>query len=608
MTLRAFEAVETVFARLVSRYGASCSGAGATGDNSSSSSGRTWDPVTTLDVLETLLCSLLSAVVPVLTRATTPRKRANSDKAELKRTRAAQALDAIVGGLYEHILVPAVRAFAPLSEGHLTACLADTPSSRKKTAARNDAPEFYGPDLRPGVHALLEGVLTTLDDVLPLPRRPDFASPSARTGSHARSAAEVPRYVTPHWGKGSETEDGSACIRTLLALECVRTLTSLYIPPSEAPEDQCCSGSSSGQDTSGKRPDSTAQAYSRPPTTAATAATASAVEENAAPAADSARTSGSISVFHSGERPGTASAPSPALGPAAVFPPGRRGPPRAARNLGESARVEKPSGPAHLRPRPREDAVPAQVGVRARVVGLEEAENDRGRGAGAVFAPGAKNGKTARARAKTKTRAERIAKLARRDALWWLCAVLGRLLPSLAPPASGYSHGPDAPEVESEPGHEDLSGDAQPEPAPPCPSPPLTEMNAYADIANVEVYAALADLLRKTRPPLHPRPGFHLHPPRAETPPTRSPPPSPRGHSSVPSNHAHACEDGGGTRAQAAALGGKSPKGREREMTCGHSEGDRREYARAGMDVGMGMSEVERGMLLAVLERAWLGV
>ncbi|KAL1940627.1 hypothetical protein VTO73DRAFT_8062 [Trametes versicolor] len=296
-----------------------------------------------------------------------------------------------------------------------------------------------------------------------------------------------------------------------------------------------------GDDLPNDASDSPAQAYSRPAHT---------------PASLAASSSGTHAA-----RPGTA--------PAAL-PITERAHPRAARDLGETA-----SGPA-------QHGGPVRDSLRAGAASASGGKAQRGRRAGRVDA-----GVDAR-----------IAKLARKDAVWWLCAVLDRLLPCLPPPSVG-------PERETAAAGDDPTAYSGPVPAY---NGPTGAAAVGADVAHEAVYAALADLLRRTRPR-----ACSSRPPL----PPASPSSSPRGLSPRASNHAESsppalgeATDDVGPGPSMGAGGGKSKRGLEKASAPSRGERPRAEDRRAGWagagDVGMG--EVERGMLLAVLERAWLGV
>ncbi|KAI0820653.1 hypothetical protein BC628DRAFT_844936 [Trametes gibbosa] len=507
-TFRAFQAVQTVTSRILARHGpsGSCTDSDLT----------TQDSAAKLGLLAVLLHSLVSNVVLALQlQHSTAIKYANKKKTSKKGAQAARvraeaaraALDDLCGGIYELVLCPAVRAFVPLSEGYLLACL-DPENSASCNAI---------PDLRPDVFAMLESVLAVLES------SPVHLSTPMRVRPHATSPAAI---------------TGSDELKALLALECTRELHSIYLPPNgpEAPP--------------GAPSDSPSQAYSRLQSRTASTPDSQAVPGHAA-------------------RRGTVAAspvlPLPFQGHAA---------PRASTNLGETAR-EYVSGQANGAVRGQE---PDGGGNNVR--------------AGAVSGS---DGKGTRAR---------IARLARKDAGWWLCAVLDRMLVSSPGLALGSG---------------DRAGSGH---AASTPDDGLTGTTGHAgntgsDIAHQAVYDALADLLRRTRP----YPGLAR---RASA--SLAPSPSPRGHSPNTSNHA---QERSGSATGLPSTGAETekhqaePHSQETVGSAGNPElnvektragarsagaRDRRAHAGdAGARMDAQMSEVERGMLLAVLERAWLG-
>ncbi|KAH9855796.1 hypothetical protein C2E23DRAFT_901161 [Lenzites betulinus] len=521
-TLRAFKAVSVVFSRLVARY-ENLSGAGSS--NAEVDSGvALHDSAGTLDTLVALLCTLVSAVVRamgaqhiVATRHA--KKKASKSSIQAARADAAAtlaALDDVLGGVYELVLIPAVRAFVPLSAGYIAACL-DTGSS----ATGNDLP-----DLRPTVFALLERVLATLDTSL--------------TGSGATPApTSSSKKARPH-GAVPAAIFGSDDVKSLLALECTRELHLLYLPPGE-------------NQSPGARPDSLSQAYSRSPDTH--------------PALGSARTSASLAASSSSSRLHAARQGTAAAAVVTGLPHSRCAPPRAGANLGETAHMAA-SGPAG-------GAARGHVGggdsVRAGAASGPDGKAKRG-----VRGEGEGEGKNG-ARA-------RIARLARKDAGWWLCAALGRVLVSSPGPTS--SAGESAGTWTATSTLSGLTGTAGS-------STTGSAGGISTDIAHQAVYDALADLLRRTRT----RPGSAR---RASS--SLAPSPSPRGHSPEPSNH----EQVPGPPGDLEAAAGSKPSVRAESTRA--AEGDRHAHAGdAGARMDGRMSEIERGMLLAVLERAWLG-
>ena len=199
--------------------------------------------------------------------------------------------------------------------------------------------------------------------------------------------------------------------------------------------------------------------------------------------------------------------------------------------------------------------------------------------------------------ARTRARARR---LARKDALWFLCAALNRLLARASPPPSPRApaepsppfSGPHAaPAGARTPGagkaHESLAAPA--------------EMGAALER---ELYDAVAELLRRTAP----RGGFAAAAAsRSDDDPC----------SAALSSHSRPSSPSEGVGSDRAS-GGVGYGGRDGEGAEGRADREARgelEHLRAawlGVRVrsrarGEGMGEVERGMLLAVFERVWLG-
>ncbi|KAI0353152.1 hypothetical protein OH77DRAFT_631555 [Trametes cingulata] len=639
-TLRALDAVGEVLSSLVSRCGSSGTAAGArsktvsgparTPATTGSAHCYAGDPTATLDTLTSFASSLLSSVIAaLLAQHSAAAKQARNKKTSMKRARAARtimstsaaAIDDILGRVYETILAPAVRAFAPLSQGFLVACLAgdsgrasDPANPGKKTPRTGDAPSsgpgLAEPDLRPDIFALLESMLGTLDDAL---AGADVVPTCAAERPPAGKAAVIP---------------GTDHVRTLLALECVRELEKLYLPH---PDEPCGSASASGPtvDThTGAQPrpattsDSSAQAYPR--------ADADPAASRVSPPGDCASSSAALAA-----RPGTARVVHPAMG---------CGPPRAAANLGETYSGAS-SGPAR-------GPVPTRVLVRDEAdLEIADAENFRAGADSSAGAGMAEHGKAKSTRKRTRGEegevegtdavGARITKLARKDTVWWLCAVLDLVLPALS---SGSRSDSRTGVVLTDRG---LASTPPASAGSMAPASTPAMRTTGLDIAHEAVYTALADLLRRTRPR-----SFLAIPARVATPSSPHPHPhpssaSPRGHSSEScasidsastQNHAgvgkrqeaiadstDGLREGRGGQADAemrAGVGGKSKLGktgekagtRGEEMRPGEGERDRhagsrvRVRSRMRVDGEVAMGEVERGMLLAVLERAWLGV
>ncbi|KAI0668705.1 hypothetical protein C8Q78DRAFT_1097710 [Trametes maxima] len=585
-TIRGLNAVGKVFFRIVSRFGAGAdtdvaSGAGLDSTRSVSLSG--WDPGLTIEVLVTLVASLVSTAIPALfVHCTGPNKKSKKGKSARRSRSVAEAgVDDILGNLYELVLTPSVRSLSVLSRGYLDACLSGSSASTLGKAMHDAQTSAASPDIRADVFAMLDSVLTVLEDTFSNSGDKHTLSSGPMSSS---AGAALPSAIT-----------GPASVTTLLALECIRELEKLYLPPganttistSASPTPTYTPTDEPARPRPGVCPQSPFEPSHSPqqgyPLTAAAAAHA----PDSAPASASNAACSSASQR---ARPGTARAHHPPLG---------CGPPRAARNLGEISSV------------PPHGAGP-EPGERAR---------DSVRAAAALPAGGKAKAKSSRT-GRPSARSARIAKLARKDAVWWLCAALDRLLPTLPPP-SPSSTPQGAVVVESQ----DVSaGD------PATIGTRADAAHVAPDIAHEAVYAALADLLRRTRPR-----GLSLslasrasnHAPGAPNPPETCAARDAEADVLVPMRaEVPLGEDMGGkpnpggqtktqTESEREGKGKARPRG---EAPChpnsgsGSSdtvdgrarEGDRRAGC-AGADAAA-MSEVERGMLFAVLERAWLGI
>ncbi|KAH9891281.1 hypothetical protein C8Q73DRAFT_667206 [Cubamyces lactineus] len=674
-TMRALKAIEAVFLGLIARYGPpsglNSSGADLTSSGLSSGtpapSASKCDPTSVLDALTTSVCSLVSTVLSALfAQHTKKAKEATKKKIGIAQVRAAHtataasaaAIDAVLGGLYAHILGPALRAFATLSEGYLTTCLAGNSNN-----TIGDELTIL-PDLRPDAFVLLGDVLTVLEDTFSGNEPTSSAAPSVTVPATPAASAAIPALSD---------------VRTILALECVRELGKLYLPP-DPPRLRSLTDESARPNAVARAPhgyaqddppssDSPWQAYSRPGTTP----TACSLRARLANASDCASTSGAVpsaaSCSSSASRAGTGTLPGSALSSVgvgagvSVSASVGRGAPRAPRNLGETysgtssgpgrgpVSADHPSTLASLPGSKEVEAAAEQERVRP----LRAPVRYSGR-AGAVAdivsvvpsADGNPQAKRKRQRRETGEGAAdlgaRIAKLAKKDTVWWLCAVLDRLLPSLpAPPSASTSASPHASQLEamslgSASGN--CSAPAMCNPSA-CTSMPAAPTARCVDVAYEAVYDALADLLRRTRPRLR----LEHIPPAAAAVGLRPSPPSLRGLSSSASNHARAgssrtsrhrgilgsAEEGlaemevegeAGAVAVDMAVGEgssgnsnlwqASAKDARKAEAHGGRMGPREVLGetvdqRAGQG-GVEMGEVERGLLLAVLERAWLGV
>ncbi|KAJ8495148.1 hypothetical protein ONZ51_g1887 [Trametes cubensis] len=685
-TMRALKAIETVFLGLVARYrlpsGLNCSGADLPPSGllpgTRAASISKCDLASVLEALTASVCSLVSAVLSALfVKRATKAKQATKKKIGVARARAAHAaavssaaaIDDVLGGLYAHILGPALHAFATLSEGHLTTCFTGDSNNTIGDELTNL------PDLRSDVFVLFGDVLTVLENTFSeheptsIPASPP-AAPSATGPPRPTARATIP---------------GSSDVKTILSLECVRELEKLFVPPDPARlrsrTDESASPNAAARAPHGyaqddpPSSDSPWQAYSRPGTTPTTGSS----RARLANTSDSASTSGAVppaapasaSLLSSAPcaRPGTASGSAlSSLGVGAGAPVGAsvgRGAPRAPRNLGETYSGTS-SGPGCG---PVSADHPSML---ASLPGSKEVEAATGQGQGRVrVRPSVRNSvragavasdivsvlrsvdgnpqaKRKRQRRETGTDAAdlgaRIAKLARKDTVWWLCAVLDRLLPSLpAPLSASTSASPHASQLNAmslEPASGDHGTSATCTPAAST-STQAAPTACCVEVAYEAVYNALADLLRRTRP----RSRLGHVPPAAAAAEARPSSPSLRGLSSSTSNHARAgpSRTSGPRRKSSSAEEGLAEMQVEdadidvpvdlaiRGGSAGNSKlgetgakdarkaaahGERMEPRevlgetvdqRAGQG-GAQMGEVERGLLLAVLERAWLGV
>ncbi|KAI0327958.1 hypothetical protein GY45DRAFT_1347433 [Cubamyces sp. BRFM 1775] len=544
-TMRALKGIETVFLGLVARYGPPSSlnspGADLTSlgllSGARAASASRCDPASVLEALLNSVCTLVSTVLSALfVQRATKAKEATKKKIGIARARAAHAaslsstaaIDDVLSGLYAHLLGPALHAFSALSEGYLTTSLAGT----FDTTATGDEPTNL-PDLRPDVFVLLGHVLKSLEDTFSGNEPSSIFASSPAAPSATVPAA--PNAAVP------VLDD----VRTILALECVRELGKLYLPPDPAR-------------LRGRTDES--------------------ASPNAAALSPAALVSASSSTSASRARPGTASGSAlSSVGVGAGVPLSAnvgRGAPRAPRNLGETYSGTS-SGPGRG-PVVRAGAASADIAKRKRQ------RRETGTDATDLGA--------------------RIAKLAKKDTAWWLCAVLDRLLPSLPAPLSAStsaSASPQASQLEAI-SLASASGDrAAPTPTVRC-----------ADVAYEAVYDALADLLRRTRP----RSRIEHFPPAAAAAQAHPSSPSLRGLSSTASNHARAgsSRTSGPRRVLSSAEEGLAEMELESAAVDvlvdmpigGGSAGNEKRAGQGGAEMG----EVERGLLLAVLERAWLGV
>ena len=212
---------------------------------------------------------------------------------------------------------------------------------------------------------------------------------------------------------------------------------------------------------------------------------------------------------------------------------------------------------------------------------------------------------------------ERVVRLARKDAAWYLCAILSRLLPRGTPSNGGgmtadssstdadarsSSVSPDPSRLGADAANANADANANANPRENASVKPnrklsLTKTDDTDDadtIADEAVYAALVDLLRRSRPAQSPflLPGRRGGGGGGGSDSSSSVEASIRDH-----DHVH---DGG------FSAGGADRHDRQ------HAHRDARD-GEPGCGRGLGngtvaMGAVERGMLLAVFERAWLGM
>lgn len=252
------------------------------------------DPATIVDALNASSRRLVSVSVSALvaydrahTASTTTTKPPESRKKQKSAVglpsepsgAAARAVDDLLGVLYTLVLAPAVRSFSPLSGGFVEACLGvdstsgprfgprsppGTAQNGSTTTSATISPSWltHPPDLRPSILALVDDALCVLEQVLPAtngssgtssdasasasafaPASSGSCTPSAASGSGTRSQTQsscsVFKNAGPdshaHYqagvGAGAEAIPSACHVKMLLALECVRELEKLYLPP-----------------------------------------------------------------------------------------------------------------------------------------------------------------------------------------------------------------------------------------------------------------------------------------------------------------------------------------------------------------------------------------
>ncbi|TBU38692.1 hypothetical protein BD309DRAFT_505405 [Dichomitus squalens] len=577
----------------------------STGSSAAASGVR--HPLAALSLVDSTLHRLIPAVFSSLSA------HAKKGKAAAK---TASAVDEVLGWVYALVLNPLVLAFAPVSGSFLSACL--RPQSKSNSSSRvsygGNSPLSRlpaaiargGTDLRPTILDLLDKTLSALEaQSVAIARGSSAAAAGAGTNlAHGRRGGNGTSNPNPNRESatdlGAHAISGVCAVKRLLALVCVRELERMYAPLS-------CAYSHGRDAELATTPDARSSSSSD----AALGNTCNTIGNTRPSSGREARHSlprdlllallpGSAYAYAHGlgggsgtsedpTRPGTAAVgpsspdqlPLPqsqsrasATGWAYGTPRSLGALARAAGNLGET-RVGGSSGGG--RGPVCEEAVRRASGASSGF-GLEFTSTPR---AGfwdqdrlarvAAAAAGATAGAAAatgdddlRADALDDKTRERMTWLARKDAAWYLCAALNRLLPcsaaALSPAqtaAASYS-----------------SSTPRPEPT--------------DTVAEQAVYAALADLLRRTRPST-----VAAFPDLASGPsadgketldtPFHEDPAADRDVTQDAETHGHG-------------------NGSER------TEDDRHERMQTQTAGTMVMGEVERTMLLAVLERAWLGV
>ncbi|KAI0735897.1 hypothetical protein C8Q76DRAFT_293306 [Earliella scabrosa] len=633
------------------------------------------DTAAIFDALRASSHRLVSTSIPaLLAHHASSVKRLKLQKTDLGRTRISQALaaaasavDDILGCLYALILAPAVRWLAPVSEGFVSGCFdaSTRSSSGPGSSSKTKAPPYNSSSLHPTdpcppILLLLDDTLSALEDVLP-------GSPAASTG--ALSPTD-PKYSAS--GSGADTTiPGAGHVKTLLALECVRELEKLYLltPPHGAGAGGAARSSDSVEGCS----TNVSPAASKDPTRAGAREPRTRTPGQSATDAHTSASTSRREQDHSLPRDPPPPPPLKSHLRVRLRIPGLTE--VLCANLGDdSTRPGTPPSRTHTTTAniPASD-FEAHSPSSSSQHSHPDGDGDAGEGphhhTHNWFREGAKeHPHQDRNHKGVCDREGRVARLARKDALWYLCAVLHRVLPAVALPSTGCSpsssgsglgsglgNGADSPAATPS-----ATGDVSAPPTPwsvpntprdtgEPPTGPATRPRTRTEIETVAehaVYDALADLLRRTRPPparLSPflplsGPSWQTFFPGSES---RSGPGSNNSDLGLGtgadselvygSNHEPRAFASEQLRADADASresdAGNQKKGAGADDARRSSvlDGDRRGRvhvpARApdghgrtprmgmGMEVGMAtMGEVERGMLLAVLERAWLGV
>ncbi|KAI1784692.1 hypothetical protein LXA43DRAFT_1101087 [Ganoderma leucocontextum] len=600
------------------------------------------DPLRALDLLDASLHRVLRTVfssLPAhfLEASASINAEVGPQQSTQMQTRA--ALDDVLGCLYTLVLAPLVRAFAPASEGFVSACLGSgfcsgsglgfgsgsgsgisygeeypLPGSGGNSDSDNDSAMA---DLRPVLFDVLERTLSVLElEGQSLGVGLGLGSSGAGTdpiagesGSHSDPAGNGGGGHTSK-GLGLQAIPGVREVKRLLALDCVRELERMYTYASSAAETSDPStdpnirrGSDVPPGGSGDtRQGEGSQRHSLPRELLAlwqgSARTCARKAHGWNAGANRNRDrDGSGGASEDPTRPGTAASratttrTNSALGPlrvqdqdqeqaSAIRLRGAAGPPRSAGNLGET-RVA--GGGRDLVRSAGEDAAPGLGFAHAQGRSTRR-EREREREGEDLDLRG-EDGLGKRFTART-------VRLARKDAAWYLCAVLNRLLSGSAAAtpsnvgvesaASSSSNG-NASSDASRPRTEDVdnanaNANACAKSVNPNPKLWLTNKDSgdTDTVADEAVYAALVDLLRRTRP--------------------------------APSSFLPGRRGGGGNDSDSSTRTDTAEASiHDDGSSAGGADRHERQHTRGGELETVAMGEVERGMLLAVFERAWLG-
>ncbi|KAM5542120.1 hypothetical protein V8D89_004203 [Ganoderma adspersum] len=651
------------------------------------------DPLRALALLDAslhrVLCTVFSSLAAHHPSSTAELRGAHRSSTQITQIQAQAALDDLLGSLYALILTPLVRAFAPASEGFVSACLlsgsssssscscgfgpgsgsgsgisygdeyplpgsrgnseTDNPRERERDNDKDDEGAAAISDLRPVLFDVLERALSVLEDqCLQLRSGLGLGSSGADAGSRAGDgeSSTGDGGHTCELGLQSRAIPGVREAKRLLALDCVRELERMYtsaptttsLPSYDRdaaadPEmsedhpdmdanirrrsDEAPGGSAGTRQGQGTLPHSLPRSLPLLALWPGSARPCAPMRKAHASRAGTDRTirrdrnrEGSTSgggcegASEDPTRPGTPASPAatttPALGPlrpqaqerspAQTYPQasgGRTGraagPPRSAGNLGE-IRADDTGAALGLGFAQGQSARGDPGGEDRDLRGDDEDDDGLGLGMGERFR-------------------ERVVRLARKDTTWYLCAILSRLLPRGTPSNNDMTAYSSSSADPSRLGANDVGVDAANANAnadananrrenasvKPNRKPSLTKTGDTDTIADEAVYAALVDLLRRSRPAQSP---FLLSGRRGAG---GSDPSSMRADTAEPSIRDHDGSSAGGADRHARQHAHRDPR-----------DGD------FGLGLGLGngtaaMGEVERGMLLAVFERAWLG-